>query len=1019
MTSNDTKIRKRIFIPVLLMVLVIMVITTAIVYRLQHLHIDKEGRERMAQIEQVLPHFLEEETRIIEATLASVTKSASLQQAWLSQDRQALLTQASPYFEKMRSQFSISHFYFIGLDQSCFLRVHKPARYGDIIQRHTMITAAQTGKPASGLELGPLGTVTLRHVLPWRQGEEVIGYLELGIDLPTIIAKVEKALDLRLFVGIDKVHLDRPSWEQGMAMLGYPTDWDRFGHVLIISKDIVDIPEGLLAYINLPHEQHSNKLITSRGAAQQFCAGVIELLDVSGQAMGGIFVVHNISAELSLLRRTMMSILLITGGIIVVCSSAFFLFMGRIERRLTLAHDRLQEESDSHQQTASELQAYKENLEAMVQAQTEALHGVNSKLQEEVVVREGAEKEARQAYHDMNQIFEASSSGMQVVDRDFKVVRYNQAFARLADISRDEGVGRKCFENISCPRANTPACCFKQILAGEEHVEIEMEIKRLDGKTIWVLHTTAPYYDANGKLLGTVQNYDDITARKRAEIAAQQASEAWERTFDAMGDIVTIHDAEMRIIRANKATREILGVAPEELIGKYCYDVFRGEPSPCAGCPEAKARHDYSLHTAEIHHPNLNKTFLVSASPIFSDNGDFEGVIHVAKDISAQKNLEAQFFQAQKMEAIGRLSGGVAHDFNNLLTTIIGYSELALMNSSPDAPFKEEFEAIHQAGLRAAGLTRQLLAFSRKQVLKLQEVDLNDIVENAAKMLGRLIGEDVQLELHLHKPLGKIKADSGQLDQVLMNLAINAKDAMPDGGSLLIETAVVNLDEEYAKSHKDVESGHHAVLTVTDSGMGMSHEVQKKIFEPFFTTKELGKGTGLGLATIYGIVKQHKGHIFVYSEPGNGTTFKVYLPIVPGGEPPIDQAEEIEIQGGTETILVAEDEPAILNLVARVLPPLGYRVLGAASGEEALEISKQTPERIDLLLTDVIMPGINGRQLADTLAKTRPGTKVLYMSGYTDEVIAHKGVLEPGINFINKPLLPMDLAKKIREILDS
>jgi len=390
------------------------------------------------------------------------------------------------------------------------------------------------------------------------------------------------------------------------------------------------------------------------------------------------------------------------------------------------------------------------------------------------------------------------------------------------------------------------------------------------------------------------------------------------------------------------------------------------------------------------------------------------------KGIAENKKLEAQLYQAQKMEAVGRLSGGIAHDFNNLLTSILGYSQMLLLEVDENHPFREKIGSIYAAGERAAGLTRQLLTFSRRQVLEMKVVDPNLIVEELTRMLQRLIGEDIELSIVCRPLHGNIVADAGQIEQILMNLAVNAKDAMPRGGRLTIETDAAILDEEYAGQHSGVTPGPYVVLTVTDSGEGMDREIQEQIFEPFFTTKEPGKGTGLGLATVYGIIQQHNGHVYVYSEPGRGTTFRLYFPKVDvRPDPVVDKARVSDIPRGNEVILVVDDDPAIRRLVFDCLQPLGYNVLVASGGREALEISDSFESTIHLLLTDVVMPGMNGRELAETLAHQRAGIGTIYMSGYTDDVVVHQGILNADTNFLPKPLMPSSLARKIRQVLDS
>ena len=381
--------------------------------------------------------------------------------------------------------------------------------------------------------------------------------------------------------------------------------------------------------------------------------------------------------------------------------------------------------------------------------------------------------------------------------------------------------------------------------------------------------------------------------------------------------------------------------------------------------------------------------------------------------------LQEQLRQSQKVEAIGRLAGGIAHDFNNLLTVIKGYSQLSSFELKEGDPLRVNIDEIQNAAERAASLTRQLLAFSRRQVMEMKALDLNTLLRDLEKMLRRVIGEDIEMVIQLAEDLGRVRADVGQIEQVIMNLVVNAKDAMPSGGKLTIETANVELDESYARSHVDVRHGHYVMFSVSDTGVGMTPEVRERIFEPFFTTKEMGKGTGLGLSTTYGIVKQSEGHIWVYSVQGKGTTFKIYLPRV--NEPLEEIRKEVlkeELPRGNETILIVEDEEEVRKLAGKILEKRGYRILETSNGDDALLACERRKSPIHLMLADIVMPGMSGSELAKLLIPLYPEIKILYMSGYTDNAIVRHGVLEKGVNYIQKPFTMEGLARKVREVLD-
>ncbi len=397
----------------------------------------------------------------------------------------------------------------------------------------------------------------------------------------------------------------------------------------------------------------------------------------------------------------------------------------------------------------------------------------------------------------------------------------------------------------------------------------------------------------------------------------------------------------------------------------------------------------------------------------------FINFVAIKRDITQELNLENQLHHAQKMESIGLLAGGVAHDFNNILTTIMGYS--SLLKKSPDMPEKhrKRIEEVEKASMRGAEITGQLLAFSRKQPPRLEKIILNDVINSSLKFLKRALPPDITVESRLSENLALVNADSTQIQQILMNLCLNSRDAMPHGGKILIETENIEIEQGYIKNHYFAKTGPHVLLTFRDTGAGMNKEVLSRIFEPFFTTKPVGKGTGLGLSTVYGIVKQSEGEVWCYSEPGQGTTFKIYLPRVEEEMSLLPHRDDKDsLPGGRETIFLVEDEPSVRGLAVQVLRESGYNLLQAANGTEALRVAQEYAGKIHLLLTDVVMPQMGGKELADRLKPLRPDIKVLFTSGYTDNAIVHHGVLGPGIEFLQKPFSPEALAQKVREVLD-
>ena len=541
---------------------------------------------------------------------------------------------------------------------------------------------------------------------------------------------------------------------------------------------------------------------------------------------------------------------------------------------------------------------------------------------------------------------------------------------------------------------------------------------RKDGTEIPVEITSQLLFNKKGLPIGLQGTTRDITKRKQAEESMQESEERLRTIFDTIQAGFVVIDAETHtIVDANPTAVKTIGAPKERIIGHVCHKYIC--PAEKGKCPITDLGQEMDNSERILLKANGEEVpILKTVTPILLSGK--ECLLDSFIDITEKKKLEAQFQQAQKMEAVGRLAGGVAHDFNNLLSIVIGNAELMLMGLAEDDPFRKKLEQIKGGGERAASLTRQLLAFSRKQILQPVALDLNLLISGFVKMLERLIGEDVELETALAPELRRVEADPGQIEQVIMNLVINARDAMPDGGKLNIKTVNADLDEDYTKEHDaGLQPGPYVMFAVSDTGMGMDEETHALIFEPFFTTKEEGKGTGLGLSTVYGIVKQSGGHIWVYSEPGQGTTFKTYLPAVEGKTVQVQKEQASADLTGSETILIVEDDDALRNLGRKILELQGYKILEAENGIEALKVSEEHGGQIHLMITDVVMPKMGGRELEERLRPLRPKMKVVYMSGYTDETIVNHGVLKPGIEFLQKPLRSESLKRKVREVLDA
>jgi two-component system cell cycle sensor histidine kinase/response regulator CckA len=555
-----------------------------------------------------------------------------------------------------------------------------------------------------------------------------------------------------------------------------------------------------------------------------------------------------------------------------------------------------------------------------------------------------------------------------------------------------------------------------RIARGEQAGKLEYRIIQPNGNVRWLLAHAVPIRNDRGEVYRIGGVALDITESREAQMALEEIAERLQKLTAASFDAIDISQDGI-VQEVNRGYLNMFGYERmEEVIGRPVTDFVSD-----ASRADVEKRLTSNIEgTYELEGRRKDgKQLLLEAT---ARNHVIRGRpvrITALRDMTERRALEDQFRQAQKMEAVGRLAGGVAHDFNNLLTVILSYTDMLMEGVSPQDPRTEDLSEIRKAAVAAASLTRQLLAFSRQQVIEPRLLNLNAVIASSEKMLCRLIGEDIEVQTTLSAVPLTVMIDPGQLEQVVMNLAVNARDAMPTGGRLTLETASVTLDAEYARDHWPVTAGRFAMLAISDIGTGMDELTRSRMFEPFFTTKAAGHGTGLGLATVYGIVKQSNGYIWVYSEPGKGTSFKIYFPL-------LDQAPEQyaatpgpqATPSGTETILLAEDATAVRVAARQILERFGYTVLEAANGTDALRAA-QNGVAIDLLLTDVVMPEMSGRELVDRFAKLRPKTKVLFMSGYTDDAIVRHGVLRPGTAYLQKPFSPDTLARKVREVLDS
>ncbi len=609
------------------------------------------------------------------------------------------------------------------------------------------------------------------------------------------------------------------------------------------------------------------------------------------------------------------------------------------------------------------------------------------------------------------------SSGDSIISwgLDGNVTTWNLGATRLYGYAAEEMIGRPVGRLMPEDRPVEFGDLRTRIRAGEHFDRVQTVRRRKDGSLVHISLSLSPMRDAGGNIIGAIGVGRDVTARVAAEEKLHLTLERLQAVVSHMPIALWTLDRDGIVTLSEGTLLEKLGFKPGQLVGISALEIFRGN--------EEIVGHMRSALAGGMEHftmPYGGLTIETWYVPIKDDDGGIHGTIGMGLDITERVQLEAQFRQAQKMDAVGRLAGGIAHDFNNLLTAILGFAELALDQLPADSDLAADIDQIRRAGLSASSLTRQLLAFSRRQMLQPEVICINDVITRTETLLRRLIGEHIELSTRLDPDVANVSADPAQIEQVIVNLAVNARDAMAGGGRLTVETGNVDLDAAFASAHMDARTGPHVMMKVSDTGIGMDESIQAHIFEPFFTTKEKTKGTGLGLATVYGVVKQSGGFIGVESAPGQGATFTMYLPVVDA--PLTEHAEvpgsKLTRDAGHETILLVEDQDDVRRVAAAILRHGGYHVIEAAHPHAALAIVRDAGARFDLLLTDVVMPDMSGRELARVVADLRTDLKVLYTSGYAEDAIVEHGVIEPGLAFVPKPYTPKALLRAVRAVLD-
>ncbi|MBN1833630.1 MAG: PAS domain S-box protein [Deltaproteobacteria bacterium] len=730
-------------------------------------------------------------------------------------------------------------------------------------------------------------------------------------------------------------------------------------------------------------------------------------------------------------------------GILVDCNNEAAKLVGRDKSELIGQHQRiLHPSSQSHAEFSETFQEHLaesegEVLETQVITSTGEIREVSIKANllhigdrkllqgifRDITYSKQAEEAIRESERKYRTILESIEEGYYESDLRGNLTFFNDSMCKISGYARDELMGMNSRNYLPPKTALRLYEIFNKIYqTGKAESRVCHELIKKDGSNITVEASASLIRDSEDKPVGFRGIMRDITEENRIEAELIQTKVFLENIFDNSAEGIITTDLHGNIIYMSPRVKDIFLYNQEELIGKNVYSFYQNGQEDAKAIMKAMTEKG-QLRSHEIKFIRRDGRLVdihLSASLLKDETGEAIGTLGIYSDITDEKRLKAQFLQAQKMEAIGTLAGGVAHDFNNILTTIIGNCHFALNSLQKEDPLFEDIEDIKKAGERAARLTSQLLAFSRKQLIQRKILDINEVLTDMGKMISRLIGENIEMSMAKAPDLWRVEADPGQIEQIVMNLVVNAKDAMPLGGKLTIETANVVLDEDYLREHGIMgEAGNFVMFAISDNGIGMDKEIQEHIFEPFFTSKASSKGTGLGLSTVYGIVKQNRGYVFAYSEPAQGSSFKVYLP---GTEKEAGQErkEETAAKGldGSETVLIVEDDSSVRKLLRNTLKEKGYKILEAENGENALRVSQTHDGSIDLILTDVVMPKMNGTELAKWMEKIYPHVKVIFMSGYTDDAIVKHGILPQGQQYIQKPFTPNSLVMKVREALN-
>jgi PAS domain S-box-containing protein len=979
--ASPKPVMRRLLPPLASMVILMMAGAVALLWQQ-----NQDGmREISADISRDFRNSIEQQAGGMLASMQLIVTDPAVKKALRERDTERLLALSTPIFEILGKNAHITHFYYSDTERVCLLRVHKPDERGDTISRFTAIKTERTGKSASGIELGPLGTLTLRVVQPVFENDILIGYMELGREIGELLKSLNTRADIKLALVIHKEFLNRQTWEESMHLLERQSDWDRLpDNVLVYASE--DFPSDAftswakqMTTSEYAHGETNRKIPLGK---KDWQLASIPFPDASGKNVGALLIMEDLTHGKAAFTR-----LLIFGGTCGTILLALLLVFVYVLLRRT---------------------------DAGIRAQQETL------------------REERQCLADT---IKAANLGTWEWNIQTGKAVFNEHWAKIIGYSLDEisPLSIETWLKFTHPddlKASNEL--LEKYFRGElDHYECVARMRHKDGSWVQILdHGKITAWTGDGRPLLMRGTHTDITAHKRMEDMLRETNAYLENLITHANAPIIVWDPQFRITRFNHAFEILSGRSEAEVVNHSLEILFPPELTEDSMALIRATASGERWKTVEIkiqHSDKSVRTVLWNSATLFAADGRTPvATIAQGHDITERQRLETEkaevealLRQSQKMEAIGQLAGGVSHDFNNLLSVINGYAQILLMEPELSDDVRSKIEAIDQSGERAASLIRQLLMFSRRQPLESKSINLDTVISGIEKLLRRLIKADITMTRNITYGLWQIKADSGNIEQVIMNLAINASDAMPDGGALTVETGNVKIDEASHSSHPlDIKPGLYVMLSASDTGCGMDAKVMARIFEPFFTTKEAGKGTGLGLATVYGIVKQSNAHIDVQSEIGKGTRFRIYFPqSVEQDAMDAERPGTAAMPHGSETILLAEDENNLREMLQDFLQVLGYAVIPACNGKEALELVKNHGGEIHLLLTDIVMPGMKGAELAKYISDSFPKIKLLFMSGDTTQADTHK-MLQITDNLIDKPINLHALAIKLREILD-